>query len=271
MRLKILAAILAGFVLFGCAPQQHSSSPMSATVTDKLIDVRLAEKAESGPVLLSSNNTDFFVYAHNKRIYVVGSKEMAEKFEKQHHLPYTRTILGLGPKGETVVFEVNKKKPEYVARIQKKYENTPALLISGDSFWVWKYDGRVFVIGDGKTNDAFQANHHLPYTRTILGLGPQGETVIFEVQKKKPEFVDALQKKYEHTPMLLRSEPNFWVWKYNGRIYVIGQEKTNEAFKANHHLPYTKTVLGLGPQGETVIFEVNKKDASLAENLRAKF
>lgn len=271
MKLKIIVSILAGFILFGCAPQQKSTSSVSAGLSDKIIDARLAEKAADEPVLLSSNDTDFFVYAYNNRLYVVGSRSMADKFAEQHHLPYTRTILGLGPKGETVIFEVQKKKPEYVAQLQKKYENAPALLKAEDSFWVWKYDGRIYVVGSEKTNNAFQNTHFLPYTRTILGLGPQGETVIFEVQKKNPEFVAGLQKKYEHTPMLLRSAKNFWVWKYNGRIYVIGQHKTNEAFKANHHLPYTKTILGLGPQGETVVFEVNKKDPSLAESLRQQF
>jgi len=239
MRLKFLAAVLAGFVLFGCAPQQKSTSPTSAKVTDKMIDVRLAEKPGSGPALLSSNNTDFFVYAYDNRIYVIGSKDMAEKFEKQHHLTFTRTILGLGPKGETVVFEVDTKKPEYDARLQEKYSSTPALLISESDFWMWKYDGRIFVIGDQQTNEDFKLNHHLTFTRTILGHGPQGETVIFEEQTKKPEFVEALQKRYENTPILLKSEPDFWVWKYNGRIYVIGQESTNEACKINLHLPYT--------------------------------
>lgn len=271
MRLKLIVSILAGFLLFGCAQQQKSSTPMSSSdVSAKMIDARMAPSGKE-PVLLSSNGSDFFVYAYNKRVYVIGSKEMSEKFKQQHHLPYTRTILGDGPRGETVIFEVVKKKPGYVERLQKKYESTPVLLDMQESYWVWKYDGRIYVIGDAKTNEAFKTNHHLPYTRTILGGGPMGETVIFEVQKKNPAFVDALQKKYENTPFLLRSEPSFWVWKHNGRIYVIGQSKTNEAFKKNHHLPYTKTILGAGPMGETVIFEVDKKDATLADRLVARF
>lgn len=271
MKHKLIVSILAGLVLFGCAPQQKSSSPMEPKLNKKIIDARLGKNTGPVPTLIGANGSDFFVYKHNGRIFVVGSQEMSEKFRKQHHLPYNRTILGLGPKGETVVFEVAKKKPEYVARLQKKYENTPVLMEARESFWVWKYDGRIYVIGSEKTNTAFQTTHFLPYTKTILGMGPLGETVIFEVHKKKPEFAAMLKEKYEKTPILLKSEPHLYVWKYNGRIYVIGQEKTNKAFMVNHHLPYTKTILGAGPQGETVIFEVDKKNASLAENLIARY
>lgn len=198
MKLKIIVSILAGFILFGCAQQQKSTSPASASagLSDKIIDARLAETAADEPVLLSSNDADFFVYAYNNRLYVVGSKSMADKFVKQHHLPYTRTILGLGPKGETVVFEVQKKKPAYVARLQQKYESAPALLKAKENFWVWKYNGRIYVIGQQKTNEAFKMNHHLPYTKTILGLGPQGETVIFEVNKKDPSLAESLRQQF---------------------------------------------------------------------------
>jgi hypothetical protein len=142
----------------------------------------------------------------------------------------------------------------------------------GNDYFVWKYDGRIYVIGNPKTNEAFKIQHHLPYTRTILGAGPQGETVIFEVNPKDNALADRLQVRYDSTPVLLTSEGNdYFVWKYQGRIYVIGQEKTNEAFKTQHHLPYTRTVLGAGPYDETVIFEVNPKDDALANRLQAKF
>jgi outer membrane biogenesis lipoprotein LolB len=71
---------------------------------------------------------------------------------------------------------------------------------------------------------------------------------------------------------LIDSQGNdYFVWKYQGRIYVIGNSKTNEAFKSQHHLPYTRTILGVGPYGETVIFEVNPKDDALANRLQKTF
>ncbi len=135
----------------------------------------------------------------------------------------------------------------------------------------WKYQGRIFVIGNEKTNQAFQEHKHLPYTKTLIGAGPMGETVVFEVDKKDPALAESLVAAFESTPFLLESAQGYNVWKYKGRIYVIGNEKTNEAFKQHKHLPYTKTLIGAGPMGETVVFEVDKKDPALAERLVATF
>ncbi|MBU2511064.1 hypothetical protein KJ966_06990 [bacterium] len=54
-------------------------------------------------------------------------------------------------------------------------------------------------------------------------------------------------------------------------FYVIGNEKTNQKFKTVHHLPYTKTVLGAGPNGETVIFEVDNKNEAFANQLKQRY
>ena len=55
--------------------------------------------------------------------YVIGSAEMAMKFEGSGHLPYTRSVIGGGPQGRTVVFEVDKKKPEYVERLMARFQS----------------------------------------------------------------------------------------------------------------------------------------------------
>ena len=36
--------------------------------------------------------------------------------------PYTRTLIGSGPQGKTVVFEVDKKKAEYVQRLMVQFQ-----------------------------------------------------------------------------------------------------------------------------------------------------
>lgn len=199
MKLKLMMCILAGFIFFGCAVNQNSSSQKISKTNYKIIDTRLTEKSSTKPVLMSTNHTDFFVYYYNGRVYVIGSKKMSEKFASQHHLPYTRTILGEGPKGETVIYEVQKKKPEYVDSLQQKFAGTPALLDQQAKYYVWKYAGRIYVIGKEKTNQAFISNHFLPYTRTVLGAGPQGETVIFEVDKKDASFSEKLKQKFENS------------------------------------------------------------------------
>ncbi len=155
-----------------------------------------AEKPQ-GPQLYKSSGDDFFIYSHLDRLYVVGSAEASEEFSQSGHLPYTRTLIGAGPQGETVVFEIDKKNPDLTRRLEQTFGKTPFLLESnGKDFFVYKLDGRIFVIGQASTSEEFSRQGHLPYTRTMLGAGPQGETVVFEVDKKNPALVERLQKSY---------------------------------------------------------------------------
>jgi len=57
----------------------------------------------------------------------------------------------------------------------------------------------------------------------------------------------------------------------DGRIYVTGSKESSESFKKSGHMPYTRTLIGAGPNRETVVFEVDKKDESLADRLEAEF
>ncbi|MEZ5988305.1 MAG: hypothetical protein R3F30_04135 [Planctomycetota bacterium] len=55
----------------------------------------------------------------------------------------------------------------------------------------------------------------------------------------------------------------------DGRIYVLGSEASMTHFRETGHLPYTKTLIGAGPNGETVVFEAEAKDTALQERLMA--
>ncbi len=54
----------------------------------------------------------------------------------------------------------------------------------------------------------------------------------------------------------------------NDRIYVVGKTKTFSGLdQSNPHLPYTRTLVGAGPGGKTVIFEADPKDVLLQRQL----
>ena len=57
------------------------------------------------------------------RYYVIGSTEMATKFEGSGHLPYPCTLIGTRPHGRTIIFDVVKKKPEYVERLMTQFQS----------------------------------------------------------------------------------------------------------------------------------------------------
>lgn len=284
MNQKIVTLICGSALLFGCSswntfskkepPAEVHIQKIPATKQEiKKVEASqppLAQQTEESPKLIEAEY-GYWVYEHEGRMYVIGQMMTNHKFRKSGNLPYTRTILGAGPKGETVVFEVNKKDPHLVERLQAKFYGKPMLLESDQDYWVYKREGRHYVVGKASTNAEFQKSGHLPYTRTILGAAPGGETVVFEVDKKNPQLVERLQSKYLDQPMLLDSDQNYWVYEHEGRHYVVGQAKTREQFQTSGHLPYTRTVLGAGPTGETVVFEVNKKDPQLVERLEATY
>lgn len=177
--------------LLGCTTQQAASNKA-------MPDAEEAVSMEGMPTLVNQIGEEFYVYDHDGRYYVIGSAEMAMKFEGSGHLPYTRTRIGAGPRGRTVIFEVVKKDPEYVERLQETFEGTPHLVArEGEDYFVYHHQRRYYVIGSAKMSIKFIGSGHLPYTRTVIGGGPQGKTVVFEVAKKKPEYVERLMARFQ--------------------------------------------------------------------------
>lgn len=213
----------------------------------------------SAAVQASNESANYSEHVHDGRIYVIGNAETREAFEATHHLPYTQTFIGYGPNGETTVFEVDKKNPELTAELIETFD-------SKHRFYAEEHkDGRIYVIGDTETHNAFKTTHHLPYTHTRIGYGPKGETVIIEVNKKIPALQRRLLAQFDTNHRYYAEE------KHDGRYYVIGDNSTHDMFKKTHHLPYTKTLIGAGPKGESVVIEVNKKNPHLATRLEATF
>ena len=110
------ARLLVGLVLWtlvGCASQQRPATmPQPAA---QRVD-------ESKPMLLTQQGDNYYVYRYKGRIYVLGSNMMSQQFAQQGHVPYSRTVLGAGPQGETVVYEVKNDDPTYADRLMKQYQ-----------------------------------------------------------------------------------------------------------------------------------------------------
>ena len=114
--LKGLVIGISVLALLGCATQQKAASSKAMPEAEEIASM------EDMPTLVNQIGEEFYVYDHDGRYYVIGSAEMAKKFEGSGHLPYTRTLIGAGPHGRTVIFEVDKKKPEYVERLMAQFQ-----------------------------------------------------------------------------------------------------------------------------------------------------
>ena len=178
-RVLIVCSVLLSLV--GCVSQ-----PSAQTAT----------AADERPVELNVASSDMSVYRYNGRLYVIGDEATKASFVAHKHLPYTQTTLGGGPNGETVIYEVKKKDAAYTENLVQEFNDIAWMLESNDTFTAWKYQGRIFVIGDATMNEKFSSHKHLPYTKTLLGAGPHGETVIFQVDKKNPELAATLEQAY---------------------------------------------------------------------------
>jgi hypothetical protein len=194
-----MVLVLAGFFLAACT-EDPAKNEVAASKPATKEEPRSEPKEEpmqntqqTTPKQIVSNGQDFAVFSFNARHYVVGSQQSIESFSEHGHLPYARTILGSGPSGETVVYEIDKKNPEHVERLVDTYAETPFLIDSrGDEYSVYKLGGRIYVVGSARSKASFEEHGHLPYTKTILGAGPSGETVVFEVNKKDEAYVQRL-------------------------------------------------------------------------------
>ncbi len=105
--LKGLVIGISVLALLGCAAQQNAASGKAMPDADEMASM------EGLPTLVNQIGGEFYVCDHDGRYYVIGSGR----------LPYTRTVIGGGPQGKTVVFEVDKKKPEYVERLMTQFQS----------------------------------------------------------------------------------------------------------------------------------------------------
>jgi len=136
----------------------------------------------------------------------------------------------------------------------------PATAPTQNYFLVFHENGRIYPIADAKNYLAFLDVDELIYTRTRVGAGPEGETIVFGIQKKeaddlnKPSLAEQLYDgKMEVTG------PFYGEVVRDGRFYVFGEWKDFKDYLDHKEVTFTFTEIGTGPKGETVIYALNKK------------
>ncbi|MCH2176326.1 MAG: DUF2608 domain-containing protein [Lentisphaeria bacterium] len=87
-------------------------------------------------------------------------------------------------------------------------------------------------------------------------------------------IIDALlQAHFPKRYQQLNDHPsNFYVEViHNGRYYLIGQSEIVTTFFKQHELAYSETKIGAGPNGETVVIQIDKKNPHLQKRLWQTF
>lgn len=178
--------LLALAALSGCA----SSEPKAAGKTENMPAAAPVAAAEKAPAAMKADaeaqkQTYFLVYHENGRIYAMTDPAIYINFMKTGEVPLTRTRIGAGPDGETVIFGITKAD-------SKALDKTTAAedIFDGRTKDVGAFygevlrNGRFHVFGEWQDFQDYLAHKEITFTFTEVGAAPGGETVIYALNSK---------------------------------------------------------------------------------------
>ena len=134
-----------------------------------------------------------------------------------------------------------------------------------EGFRTYRVDDQIFIVGTREGAREFEATQRLSRAATRAGAGPLGETVVVEASSIDPGFTERLWKSWSTKNVFYAERVKA------GTIYVIGSKASLATYETSGSLPYTRTLIGDGPAGETVVIEVNKDHPGYVERLHAEF
>ena len=134
----------------------------------------------------------------------------------------------------------------------------PAPATAAELFVVLPESGRVHAFGDTKNYFDFLAHGEVALTRTQVGAGPGGKTLVFgitsdDVKKNAPSRGEEILAGKVPTTGGFYGE----VFR-GGRYFLFGDLKDMTDFTAFGEVPYSYTDVGAGPKGETIVMVMNK-------------
>ncbi len=181
-----LTSVLALGVMSGCATQSNTAkAPESKPAATALAaaPAATAPVAAAQPVTAPTQHY-FLVFHENGRIYPIADARNYLAFLDVDELIYTRTRIGAGPAGETIVFGIQKKEAGDLAKpsvAEQLYDGK--LEVAGPFYGEVVKDGRFHVFGTWQDFKDYLVNKEITYTFTEVGTGPKGETVIYALNK----------------------------------------------------------------------------------------
>lgn len=199
-RLHVFGSRQAGHS-FRKAPSQHQGAvdagagPSGEDVVFETATARpeftkeLQERYRHAPKLLRRVGQEYSVWKHRDRLFVLGPNPTVEReLVRSGELIISKTFFDAGPHGETVVVESSKSKNQYADLLLERFLARPMLLEKRcPDYFVWQENGRLIVLGSAESSLRLETGRWLPETRTFIGAGPQGETVSFETDHRRPE------------------------------------------------------------------------------------
>lgn len=169
----IIGAAVAASLLAGCAAQKGAHAPMKPATSAAASSATQAQVAEY-----------YVVLPEDGRYYAFGDFKQYQEYLAHGEIAFTRTRIGVGPTGQTVVFGISAEdvKSGAPAQVELLYDGkaAPTHQFYGEVF----KDGRYYVFDDLKALQEFAAFGEVPYAYTDIGAAPDGKTVVWVMDKK---------------------------------------------------------------------------------------
>lgn len=119
-------------------------------------------------------------------------------------------------------------------------------------------DGRIYAFGDTKNYTDYKRHGEVTLTRTRVGEGPGGKTLVFgitpdDVKTDRPSLGEQVMNG------TLPPASDFYGEAFKGgRYFIFGSLKDMKDFIAFGEVPYSYTDIGAGPKGETLVYVMDK-------------
>lgn len=171
------AVIAIAALAAGCAT---APSPMPATAPAP----SAAPMAAAAPASIAASKPELYiVLPETGRVHAFGDTKNYFDFLAHGEVALTRTQIGAGPGGKTLVFGITGDDVKTGAPSRGE-QVLSGKVPAGDAFYgeVFK-DDRYYLFGDLKDMTNFTAFGEVPYSYTDIGSGPKGETIVFVMNK----------------------------------------------------------------------------------------
>lgn len=127
-------------------------------------------------------------------------------------------------------------------------------------FMVFHENGRIYAMTEPKIYLGLMEHDEVPLTRARVGVGSDGETVVFGITSKDGERLDKPTAAEDIFDGQTKDVGAFYGEVVrNGRFHVFGEWKDFQDYLAHKEITFTYTEIGTGPKGETVIYAMNNK------------
>lgn len=136
-----------------------------------------------------------------------------------------------------------------------------AVKVNNQDLYEVHHEGRQYVFDDYKTYQSFLSVGETAYRKVYIGGGTHGETLVFGLRKEDKKKMEGIASIDMFNGKLGAAEDFYGEMRgEDGRLYVFSELADMKAVREVGEAAYRFTQIGAGPEGQTVVFVLNKSN-----------